>query len=194
MLLSILLCVKQGYSQETFPKNDVTDARSQNVAFTNATIVVDPSTKINNAILLIKDGIIEAVLNGGNVPEGYTQIDVSGKYIYPSFIDMFSTYGQPEVVVPKKVNPFIKREQIQSSIKGPYNANEAIKADYNGTEHFSVDEKRAVKLRAQGFGAVASMKPDGIARGTATFVALGNDNDNNMTLKSKVASHYSFDK
>ena len=194
MLLSILLCVKQGYSQETFPKNDVTDARPQNVAFTNATIVVDPSTKINNATLLIKDGIIEAVLNDGNVPEGYTQIDVSGKYLYPSFIDMFSTYGQPEVVVPKKVNPFIKREQIQSSIKGPYNANEAIKADYNGTEHFSVDEKRAVKLRAQGFGTVASMKPDGIARGTATFVALGNDNDNNMTLKSKVASHYSFDK
>ncbi|WP_159023352.1 amidohydrolase family protein [Formosa sp. L2A11] len=194
MLFSIFMFVKQGYSQETFPKNDVTDTRPQTVAFTNATIIVNPTTTIENGTLLIKDGAIVSVSNTTEIPKGYTQIDLIGKYIYPSFIDMFSTYGQPEVKLPKRENPFIKREQIQSSTKGPYNANEAIKSNYNGTAYFRVNEKRALKLRAQGFGAVASMRPDGIARGTATFVALGNENENSMVLKNKVASHYSFDK
>ena len=194
LVLSFCASGAQMYSQETFPKNDVTDSRPQRIAFTDATIFIDPLTRLDQATLLIKDGVIVSVTTGKTIPNGYTTIDLKGKYIYPSFIDMFSTYGQPEVKLPKRENPFIKREQIQSSIPGPYNGNEAIKSDYSSIAHFGVDHKRAITLRAQGFGTVASMRPDGIARGTATFVALGDGNENTMVLKNNVASHYSFNK
>jgi len=180
--------------QETFPKNDVLDQRPNTIAITNATIIPAPGMILENATLLIRNEHIEKVLNTRNVPLGYTEIDAKGKYIYPSFIDIFSTYGQPEVKIPRRGSPYVKREQIQSSTSGPYNANEAIKAEYNASEHFLIDKKQAQKLRKQGFGLVTTFRPDGIARGTASLVSLGENNENESMLKPKVATHFSFDK
>ena len=180
--------------QETFPKNDVLDQRPNTVAITNATIIYAPGMMAQNATLLIRDEHIEKVVSTRNVPLGYTEIDANGKYIYPSFIDMFSTYGQPEVKIPPRGNPYVKREQIQSNTKGPYNANEAIKAQYKASEHFLIDKKQAQQLRKQGFGFVTTFRPDGIARGTASLVSLGENNENESMLRPKVAVHFSFDK
>ena len=52
------LAVTQLTAQVTFPRNDVLDERAGAYAFTNATIMVDYQTKIDNATLLIKDGKI----------------------------------------------------------------------------------------------------------------------------------------
>tara|TARA_R110002012_G_scaffold237719_3_gene411457 strand:+ start:10265 stop:13291 length:3027 start_codon:yes stop_codon:yes gene_type:complete len=180
--------------QETFPKNDISDERPKAIAFTHATIIVDPETILKDGTLVIKDGKIEAVGSQIQIPTGYTEIDLQGHYVYPSFIDMFSHYGQPEVIIPKRGNPYVKREQIQSDTEGAYNANEAIKSNYNSADHFKIDEKKAEKLRALGFGTVATIRPDGIARGTAALVVLGEGRENNMLIKSEVAAHYSFDK
>lgn len=182
------------YGQETFPKNDISDQRVQTMALTHATIVVNPETILENATLFVRDGIIESVVPQTQVPTGYREIDLQGKYIYPSFIDMFSHYGQPKVTIPPRVNPYVKREQIQSDTKGAYNANEAIKSDYQSAEHFEVAKKVAEKMREQGFGTVATIRPDGIARGTASLVVLGDESENKMVIKPNVAAHYSFDK
>ncbi|WP_186434996.1 amidohydrolase family protein [Gillisia sp. Hel_I_86] len=194
MLSFIILRVLNVNGQETFPKNDVLDQRPNTIAITNATIVYAPGMMVQNATLLIRDEHIEKVASTRNVPLGYTEIDAKGKYIYPSFIDMFSTYGQPEVKIPPRGNPYVKREQIQSNTKGPYNANEAIKAEYNASEHFLIDKKQAQQLRKQGFGLVTIFRPDGIARGTASLVSLGENNENKSMLKPKAAVHFSFDK
>ncbi|MGC1514186.1 MAG: amidohydrolase family protein [Maribacter sp.] len=180
--------------QETFPKNDVADKRPEAFALTNAMIVTAPGAKLENATLLIRNGVVETVASNGTVPDGYTKIDMTGHHIYPSFIDVFSSYGQPEVKKPPRGNPYVKKEQIQSDIKGAYNANEAIKASYNAADGFEVDTQNAKKLREQGFGAVASLRPDGIARGTAALVLLGDKRENQMVVESQVASHFSFDK
>ena len=194
MLSFIILRVLNVNGQETFPKNDVLDQRPNTIAITNATIVYAPGMMVQNATLLIRDEHIEKVASTRNVPLGYTEIDAKGKYIYPSFIDMFSTYGQPEVKIPPRGNPYVKREQIQSNTKGPYNANESIKAQYKASEHFLIDKKQAQQLRKQGFGFVTTFRPDGIARGTASLVSLGENNENESMLRPKVAVHFSFDK
>ena len=48
-------------AQTTFPRNGVYDERPGLYAFTNATIVVDPGTTLQNATLLIRNGRVEAV-------------------------------------------------------------------------------------------------------------------------------------
>ncbi len=192
--LGILFYMGGSFAQETFPKNDVLDTRPDRVALTHATIVTAPGQVVENAMLVVQDGKVVSVQAGNQVPKGYLEIDLSGRYIYPSFIDMFGEYGQPEVKRPPFRNPVLSREQVQSNTKGPYNANEAIKSQNNSSESFTVDKKLAAKWRAQGFGAVASIRRDGIARGTAALVALGEDTENNLVIKSNVADHYSFDK
>jgi hypothetical protein len=77
-------------AQETFPRNDVKDSRAGLYAFTNATIIVDPQTTIQNATLLIKGSKIEQV--GANIsvpkglhhhrPEGKVHLPFSYRYVY----------------------------------------------------------------------------------------------------------------
>ena len=88
LLLSGLLAVVLLHAQETFPVNGVADKRSGSYAFTNATIVKDAQTTLQNATLLIKDGKIVAVGAGIAVPKDAVVIDCKDKYIYPSFIDV----------------------------------------------------------------------------------------------------------
>src|SRR5436190_3396340 len=80
-------------AQPTFPENGVADPRHGFYAFTNATIVKDASTVLTNSTLVIKDGRITAVGTGLSVPAGAVEVDCKGKYIYPSFIDIYTDYG-----------------------------------------------------------------------------------------------------
>ncbi len=194
MLTLILLVTGWGaWAQETFPRNDVKDNRAGQYAFTNATIVVDPQTTLQNATMLIKGDKIEQVGANLSVPKGYVTIDLKGKFIYPSLIDMFTNYGLPDVERPTG-SPYGGKEQTQSKTKGAYNANEAIKAHYNAADEFTINSKTAEELRKSGFGAVLTSKYDGLARGTSAFVTLIEKNDNTALLRQKAAAQYSFAK
>ncbi len=192
LALAFALMAFTGKAQETFPRNDVKDSRAGAFAFTNATIVVDYQTTLQNATLLIKSGKIEQVGTGLSVPAGYTTIDLKGKFIYPSLIDMYTSYGLPEIERTRGGNPFGGVEQIEPKNKGAYNANQAIKSHYNAADEFTINTKAADELRKIGFGSVLTFKADGIARGTSAFVTLGEESENISLLKAKAAAHYAF--
>ncbi len=194
LALSLFLHGRTALAQETFPRNDVKDTRTGAFAFTNATIVVDDQTFLQNATLVIKSGKIEQVGTQVTVPAGYTTVDLKGKYIYPSLIDMYTSYGLSDVERTRGGNPYGGAEQIDSKTKGPYNANQAIRSHYNAADEFSINSKTADELRKIGFGSVLTFKPDGIARGTSAFVTLGEETENKSLLKAKAAAHYSFNR
>lgn len=191
--LMLLLVGGSSFAQETFPRNDVKDNRAGLYAFTNATIVVDPQTTIQNATLLVKGSRIEQVGANLTIPKGYTTIDLKGKYIYPSLVDIFTNYGLPDVERTRG-GGFGGSEQIESKTKGAYNANQAIRSHYNAAEEFTINTKTADELRKVGFGAVLTSKPDGLARGTSAFVTLNEKNDNTALVRQKVAANYSLEK
>jgi imidazolonepropionase-like amidohydrolase len=192
VLLSLLLSLSVR-AQETFPRNDVKDSRAGLYAFVNATVVVDYQTTLENATLLIEEGKVEQVGTNLPVPKGYSVVDVKGKYIYPSLIDMYTSYGLPPVERPRGASPFGRQEQIEPKTKGAYNANEAIRAHYNAAEEFTANAKDAEEFQKAGFGSVLTFRADGLARGTSAFVTLG-PTDNKSLLKQKASAHYAFDK
>ncbi|MEP1093892.1 MAG: amidohydrolase family protein [Cyclobacteriaceae bacterium] len=181
------------WAQVTVTPNDVQDQRDRAYAFTNATIMVDHQTRIDNGTLLIRDGKVVQVGANLGVPAGYASIDLGGKYIYPSLIDLHTNYGLPEVKRTGGGNFFSSAEQILPTTEGAYNANDAIKSGYVAGREFSGDSKSAEELKKVGFGAVMSLRQDGLARGTAAFVTLGN-NDNEDLLSESVSANYSFNK
>ena len=189
-----LLVAELSFSQETFPRNDVKDQRAGAYAFTNVTLFINATTKIENATLLIRDGKIEKAAGGLAIPVGFTEMNMKGKFIYPSFIDLHTNYGLPKSETPQGGGGFNGPEQIQSKTKGAYNANQAIKADYHAASEFTVDSKSAEKLRASGFGTVLTFRADGIARGTSAVVTLGEERDNMVMLKDKAAAHLSLNR
>src|SRR4051812_20012164 len=85
------------YAQTTFPRNGVYDERPERFAFTHATIVVDYQTTMEDATMLIGNGVVEAVGKTVKLPEGIVTVNLKGKRIYPSLIDLYADYGMPEV-------------------------------------------------------------------------------------------------
>jgi imidazolonepropionase-like amidohydrolase len=181
-------------AQETFPTAGVADPRSGYFAFTNATIVKDAQTTLQNATLIIKDGKIVSVGNNIAIPKEAVVVDLKGKYIYPSFIDLYSDYG---IAPPQRGQGgfnFNATPQTESNTKGAYNWNQAIKPETEGVRLFQANETKAKELRGLGFGSVLTHQQDGIARGSGTFVTLAGQNENMVVLKEKASAHYSFDK
>src|SRR5687768_5095237 len=177
-------------AQETFPVNGAPDQRHNYYAFTNTKLYVDYQTVVENATLLIKDGIVVEAGDKVLVPKGAIVYDLKGKRIYPSLIDIYTTYGMPDVKRPERS----RTPQLESNTKGAYGWNQAIKSETEADKFFSVDSKMAEEMRKLGFGSVLSFKRDGIARGSAVFVSLAAKKENEIILKEKAAAMYSFDK
>ncbi len=180
-------------AQTGFPVNGVADPRTGTYAFTNATIVKDPQTTVQNASLVIRDGKIIAVGAGVAIPKDAVVIDCKGKFIYPSFIDIYSDYGTPPVPPPARFS-FSGPAQLNSNQKGAYGWNQALKADVDAAKIFTVDDTKAKLLRDNGFGTVLTHQKDGIARGTGAVVTLANKKENLVILKDQASAHYSFNK
>ena len=180
--------------QTTFPVNGSYDTRPGMFAFTNATIVVSANQTLTNATLLIKGQTIQAVGAGLSVPKGYVIIDLKGKFIYPSLVDAFSSYGITEA--PAQAQGFGGQRQsiFVSTKKGAYGWNEAIRPETYVKNIFTADSKKADELRKVGFGSVNVINRDGIARGVSAAVTLNEDADNSLILKDQTAANYSFSK
>jgi imidazolonepropionase-like amidohydrolase len=192
--LFVFLFLTKTTAQSTFPVNGIANPVERAYAFTNATIVKDATSQVENATLVIRNKRIIAVGSNISIPKDAVVIDCKGKFIYPSFIDIYSDYG---IETPKRgssgYNPFAA-SQITSNTKGPVGWNQAMKPEVNASELFNTDDKAAKKLRDAGFGTVLTHQKDGIARGTGMLVTLANQSNNLVVLKDKASAQYSFSK
>ena len=192
-----LLIFNTSFSQQTFPINGISDPRIQCYAFTNATIVKDGQTTLNNANLIIREGKIVSVGANAPIPKDAVVVNCSGKYIYPSLIDVYTDYG---ITVPARQQTggagfgFFGPQQFTSNTKGVYSWNQAIHSETSAVELFAADDAKAKPLRDIGFGTVLTHNKDGIARGTGAVVTLANKKENLVILKDKASAHYSFSK
>src|SRR5690606_30193915 len=161
-------------------------------AFTNATIVADPATVHQEATLLVENGRISALGKNINLPKGAVIIDLKGKYIYPSFIELLSSYGMPEVKKPESSGR--QAPQMESNKKGVFGWNQAIHAERRAAELFSVDDPSASNYRNIGFGTVLTHYADGIVRGSGALVTLATESANKALLRADGAAYFSFSK
>ena len=188
-LLSLFLIANLTNAQQTFPVNGPHDDKPAYYALTNATVFVDAQTKLVNATLIIKDGKVENVGVEIAVPNEAKIIDVKGRFIYPSFIDLYSNYG-----INWKNDLQARGQQFISNKKGAYNWNEAMRAELNAADYFNYDEKKSKNYLEAGFGATLSSVHDGICRGSAALVLVGNGRENELLLNTRAAASMSFNK
>ncbi len=178
-------------AQTTFPINGVYDPRDKVFAFVNATIHISPDQVVNKGTLVIKDGKIQAAGAGVTVPDNAVIVEMDGKHIYPSFIDVFSNYGMPE---PKAEGEAPRsKPQMLSNKRGAYAWNETLRPEVRAHKWFKVADG-AAELRKYGFGAVVTHYTNGMSRGTSTLVSLGEGKEHELILKDMVASQLSFNK
>lgn len=191
LVLGILMCILDAQSQEYFPKNDgVKSPNSNYTIFTNATIYTDAGTVIEKGMFAIREGKITAVGKSINIPSNSTVIDLEGKHVYPSFIDLYSNFG---ISRPKRAENG-SQPQYDAGREGYY-WNDHIRPETDAVSHFSFDAKEAEKLQKAGFGVVNTHVQDGILRGTGMLVALTPEaSEGDRILNERSAQYLSFDK
>ncbi|MFD1064079.1 amidohydrolase family protein [Winogradskyella litorisediminis] len=188
--LLLLMCSVSVFAQDYFPSNSgvKSDNNSNYMAFTNATIYVSPSEVIKNGTLLIKDGKVVNVGKSVSLPKNTTKVDLSGKSIYPSFIDLHTTFG---VDKPKRGG---NGPSYGPSRSGFY-WNDHVMPEQDVMASFKYDAKEASQLHKLGFGVVNTHMPDGIVRGTGALIALNNDADNSLrVVDGETTQNFSFSK
>ncbi|MCQ0111369.1 amidohydrolase family protein [Zhouia amylolytica] len=178
------------FSQEYFPKNDgVKTSKNSYTAFTNAKIYVTPTEVLENATLLIQKGKVIAAGTSIEVPDNSITINLEGKYIYPSFIDIYSEFGVEKPKRQRSSGP-----QYDASRKGYY-WNDHIIPDQDAVNKFKFDTNKAKELVENGFGVVNTHIADGIVRGSGVLVALNSEaNNSERILEQKSSQFLSFDK
>lgn len=193
LLLCALLLVGNGISaQDYYPANEGVKSKNTNyTVFENARIHVDPNTIIENGMFAVRDGKITAIGKSINIPPNSVRIDLAGKEVYPSFIDIYSEFG---VKKPESPSGNGGQPQYNAGREGYY-WNDHIRAETSTVGNFSFDKKEAQKLHKSGFGAVNTHTADGIIRGTGMLVALNPEGtEGERILSDRSAQYLSFDK
>ena len=186
----LMLSGYNNFAQPGTPQNGVVDTYEGITAFINCTLIKDAQAKIDNATLIIQKGKIIAVGNGLKIPVNATVIDLKSKWIYPSFIDIWSQYGVPKAPT-KTDNP---GPQFLSSKKGAFYWNEAIHPEVQASEQFVINPEETKAWRDLGFGMVASHQQNGIARGSGFLAALGDELEQKQVINLNSGNYFSFHK
>jgi imidazolonepropionase-like amidohydrolase len=190
IVLASLSIGLSSFAQHTFPVNGVVNTYESTHAFVNATLVISPQERIENGTLIIRGDEILRANSDTTIPKGAIVYNMAGKYIYPSFIDLNSSYGVEEV----KKSMWKPSPQYKSKNKSGAGWNEAIHPEVNANSIFNSDNDGAESYRSAGFGAVLTHQQNGIARGSGVFVTLADNTENKTILKGKASAHYSLSK
>ena len=190
-LLLLILTFNFTFSQDYFPTNDGIKFENTNyTTFTNAKIYSSHNTTIENGSMVVKDGKIVQIGKSVEIPKNSTIIDLEGKSIYPSFIDIYSKFG---VKAPERKSGDRRSPQYNNARKGYY-WNDHIRPEQNAIEFFKYDDRKAKELIKNGFGAVNTHLSDGIIRGKGVLIALTDSGDSNNIIDDNSTQYLSLSK
>ncbi len=192
LILTLFLAHSTLHAQEYFPDNKGVKAKNTNyTVFENAKIHVDPNTIIENGMFAVRNGKITAIGKSIPIPENSIRVDLQGKEVYPSFIDIYSEFG---IKKPTKAGNGNGDPQYEASREGYY-WNDHIRPENKAIDHFSFNKEEAEKLHKNGFGVVNTHVADGIIRGSGILVALKPEGtEGERIISDRSAQYLSFEK
>ncbi len=179
-------------------------------AFINARVVVDPSTVLTNATLVVRRGRIEALGTTVATPPDARVWNMGGASIYPAFIEPHwiqggsggplntSQFSPVQGSQPFTANGHysfygVPGDERDPGAPGVGHELSTITPERRIASQFTPDLKGNEELRELGF-AVACVVPErGIIRGQSALVSLGEGNPNELLLKPDLFQHIGFD-
>ncbi len=158
------------FAQTTFPPHGLHSNPSRVHAFTNCHLVISPGEVIDDGVLIIRNGLIENAGRNLKVPADAALHDLKGAWVYPGLIDIYAGYG----VKKKSRKPGgDSGPQYKGTRSGPVAWNDAVKPEHRVFEELEHSPKSAGQWRKLGFTTVHAVPNDGIFRGQAALLNLG---------------------
>ena len=147
-------------------------------ALVGARVVTAPGQILENATVVIRNGLIAAVGAGMATPAGARVWELKGLTIYPGFIDAHADLGMDAVP--------------QGGDVGPTHWNPQVRAWFSTTANLKDDTTRRTALRSLGFGTALAVPRQGIFRGTASVVNLAEGGARERVLRPDLVQTIGF--
>ena len=169
IVLLLVIFVFVGLSQEKNPEV---------IAIKNASIIPVVGQNIPSGILLIKDGLIEAVGQDIDIPSGAKVIDAEGLYAFPGMIDSTCSLGLQEI----------------SSVSATIDVSETgrINPQVFSVEAIRPDSVHIPISRSNGITTALVVPSGGLIAGKSGLIRLVGYTPNELVIKSPVALHIEF--
>ncbi len=182
----------------TAPVEGLQDNSPRIHALTNARIIVAPGTVIPRGTLVFEDGVIRAVGAEVAIPSRARVWDLTGKTVYPGFIESYSQINLPKSLQTKAGVSDPSEDEGPASAKpepttGAQYWNPRITAQKNVSDALVIDEKATTKLRALGFTEALVTPGRGIMRGTSSLINLSGKPVNASLIRPQVAQNIAFE-
>jgi imidazolonepropionase-like amidohydrolase len=181
-MLSLTLLLASGVSAQQATRTEpVTGIRDNGTGFhalVGARVVTAPGQILDNATVVIRDGLIQQVGRNVQAPAGARVWDLAGLTIYPGFIDAHADLGMDDVP--------------EGGDVGPTHWNPQVRAWFSTTMNLQDDADRRAALRSQGFGTALVVPKQGIFRGTASVVNLGEEGVRDRVLRPDLVQAVGF--
>jgi len=158
------------------PVNGMRPVELRAHAITGATVITAPGEKVENATIVIRNGVIEAVGTDINVPRDARIWPGDGLTVYPGLID---------AALLLDVEP--KDEDVGS------HWNSRVHPELSMVDYAGPNGSKRKSMREAGFTAAAIYPEDGIFRGTGAVIALGDDDDDRSMYDERAAMMMGFD-
>ncbi len=160
------------------PVNGIRSADLRTHAIVGATVVTAPGTSIEDASLIIRDGMIEAVGWDLAIPPEARVWSAEGLTVYPGLIDA-------AVLV-----------ELEGEAAGGAGAhwNERVHPEVEMADQPAPPAALRKALRELGFTAAAVYPADGIFRGSGAVVALADEDDHVLAYRPRAAMAVGFDR
>jgi imidazolonepropionase-like amidohydrolase len=147
-------------------------------ALAGARVVTAPGQVLENATIVIRNGLITAVGANVQAPAGARVWDLTGQTIYPGFIDAHADLGMDAVP--------------QGGDVGPTHWNPQVRAWYSTTSSLKDDSTRRAALRSLGFGTALAVPKQGIFRGKASVLNLSDVGVRERVLRADLVQTVGF--
>jgi imidazolonepropionase-like amidohydrolase len=143
-------------------------------ALKNAKIILNSKKVIENGTIIVREGKIEDVGKNVKIPSDAYEIDLSGKWIYPGFIEPYLLYKIEE-----------KKKDFYLSPK--------VHPEIDISEIISIDESLIKKYRENGFTAALFVPSEGIFKGKSAVFSLKEGEKSENLIKKEVFEHIAFE-
>jgi imidazolonepropionase-like amidohydrolase len=151
----------------------IRDVTPNLTAYTNARIVTAPGRVIESGTVVVADGVIRSVGSGDDAPAGAHVVDLSGRTLYPGFIELVAHSGLPE----------------EEADVGPRHPIAGVRAERNPAAVYQPDGEATSALRDLGFTAALITYEDGIFRGQGSLVSLSDADAADVIISESVGQH-----
>ena len=164
--------VTHAADQSSVNKEGLRENKPNVWALQHATVVVRPGQKIEDATIVVRKGKISSVVAGGAVPTDARAIDLTGKTIYPGFIDAYA-------------EATLNTDKLGTTA-AHWNAN--VVPQLAVADQLSANEA-ASSLRKQGIVAQLRAPGGAIIRGLSSVISTGTDDPATSVIARDVAQH-----